>query len=56
MFYIEMVTFVTVTVRLVGRDSAVGTIATRYRLEDPRIKFLWGCGFAQTSRPTPGPT
>jgi hypothetical protein len=39
----------------VGRDSAVG-IATRYRLECPRIESRWGRDFSHPSRPALGPT
>ena len=38
-----------------GRDSAVN-IATRYGLEGPGIKSLWGRDFSHLSRPALGPT
>ena len=40
---------------VVGRDSSVG-IATRYELDGPGIKSLWGRDFQHPSRPTLGPT
>jgi hypothetical protein len=37
------------------RDSSVG-IATRYRLDGPRIETRWGRDFLHPSRPALGPT
>jgi hypothetical protein len=39
---------------MLGRDSS-GGIATRYRLDGPRIESRWGQDFQHPSRPALGP-
>jgi len=55
LYYIILYYIILYIIKLVGRDSSVGT-ATRYGLDGPRMESRWGRDFPLPSRPALGLT